>query len=643
MAAPHIKDYQWARQAFLVKAEQLETIDQNNRFLTSALYKFTDTTLGGNRAINPAPQFTHTADIVVPNLYNASTGMGRYYSEAIDDNAQIVHMRFGVPQFNSLTTFFTGFYNSGAGQLARTGRAGSIFYNVGRAAAFVVTIATWPIFLATYGIQMGGLAYRFFLGKPASKFYYMKPTMPLYWNAVTTIVNHIAVNKGIVPRIGEEEGNMRLGLGLTKEDRSVYSKLMPSLFDEDGGIDVYKLATRAKRLERQFRRNYDEAFNLASKDIAEAVRRALSPTLRDNKPSLHSYLDRWFNNKRLSEPGGQTAKTAETNNAQSSAEIAKANSSEALEAMPEFDPKRQEDDGMLDLFEGEMDDGSAFVSFRVNYTGSVSESFSNSVGESEIASTINNMSSQSRNTNFNFAGGNVSDLIAPVLNAGKDIIAGVAQQLNIQGLASLAGSAFVDIPKHWQSSMASLPRSTYTINLNSPYGNPISRFINQDIPLAMLLAGALPLSTGKQSYTSPFLCEIYDQGRCQTRLGMIDSLSITRGTGNLGFTNDGRTLGIEVSFSVVDLSSIMHMPISEGFSFSPDTAFFDEDNTFTDYMAVLASLSLGDQINPLRKLKINLSRQMQHWDTFWSKSHFVNSMSDIGLVRMMSAFYKGRE
>ena len=64
--------------------------------------------------------------------------MGRYYSEAIDDHNQIIHMRFGVPKFNSMTTFFTSFYNSEASQLARTGRSTSFIFKVGQAIGFVV-------------------------------------------------------------------------------------------------------------------------------------------------------------------------------------------------------------------------------------------------------------------------------------------------------------------------------------------------------------------------------------------------------------------------------------------------------------------------------------------------------------------------
>ena len=122
---------------------------------------------------------------------------------------------------------------------------------------------------------------------------------------------------------------------------------------------------------------------------------------------------------------------------------------------------------------------------------------------------------------------------------------------------------------------------------------------------------------------------------------MIDSLTIERGTGNMGFNNSGQSMAMRVSFSVVDMSSIVHMPIIEGFTLSPSTALFDEDTTFSDYMASLAGLGLADQIYPWRKLKINLTRQMEHWDTFFSKQHFANWAGGTTPALLLSGLYKG--
>ncbi len=628
-----IKDSAWVRQAFVVPSNKLDIVDQQNRFFSTAALKFTDTTPGGNFAINPPPQFTRSADIKATSLSGASKGMGVYYSEAIDDNAQLIHLRFGVPQFNSLTTFFTGFYNGDAGRLARTGRASSIFYTLGRAAAFVVTIRVWPLIL----VQYAGNAVRFFLNKPASKFYYLKPTMHTYWSAVNTMVNHIAVNKGIVHMTKEgsdnssnDEVNYELGLGSELSLRKKLHASLPDIFDEYGGIDVFSLANKAQRLAQKQKKRLEALLeNDPNTDVFSALRKFYNgdKVNDDSKLSFKDYRERWLKNE-LAMP--------KTDSGTQSAEI-----------LPEYtEAGEKKDDGWKEYMDAALNDGSEFVTFRVQHTGTVSESFSSSTRQSDIASKINGMSQQSRSTDFSMAGGNIAPVIGEAVTAVKDFLAGAAEQLNIQGLASLAGSALVDIPEHWDASTASLPKSTYTIYLASPYGNPISRLINIDIPLAMLLAGALPLSTGKQSYTSPLLCEIYDRGRCQTRLGIIDSLSITRGSGNLGWTNDGQVLGVEVTFSVKDLSSIMHMPISEGFSFNPATGIFDEDTVFSDYLAVLAGMSLSSQIYQWPKFKRNLLNKLNDFRTWASISNlstFLVSGDSIFSTpgRALSALYKG--
>jgi hypothetical protein len=696
-----LKDAQWVRLAFLVNKDYLDDIDYQNRTFTSASLKFTDTTPGGNIPINPPPQFTRNADLKAPNKYigksggehpfasEASKGMGRYYSEAIDDNAQVIHMRFGVPQFNSLTTFFTGFYNTGAGQLARTGRATDAFYLLGRAAGFIVSVMTWQLL----AVQLIGLVWRFAMSKPSSKFYFLKPTMPLYWNAVTTMVNQICVNRGIIPRFIGDNGidnasanvsAKRNGFGQDPYNdqyqfdsvaRQRFHELLPDVFkdfsSDSGRIDIYAIANRSQRLARQYHMamisamdnraafNLNDAGVLAIDELSHAVQSVFTQNRKDNGASLEDYLKKWFNLTAASSPKQSDPEKSDTDDS----------STEGVN-------RADTDPGFVKFLTAELDDGGMFASFRVNATGQVNESFSNSVQDSELANKINNMSSSARSTRFDLANGNIDDgaigtVLGSVIKAAGNVAQGVADQLHVSGLAALGGAAFVDIPKHWQNSMASLPHASYTIELRSPYGNPISQLINIYIPLCMLLASALPLSTGKQSYTSPFLLELYDKGRCQTRLGMIDSLSITRGVGNLGYDNDGHAMGVDVSFSIVDMSSVMHMPIAENFQLLETAAglvagglagsaagpggtvlgaaagaiaangTFDDDTVFSDYMAILAGLGMQDQIYTARKLKMNLTKQMVAWQSWSSPSHFASFVGDLFPARLVSTVFKG--
>ena len=677
MSGPLLKDAKWMRQSFLVGKSSLEAIDQKNRVFSTASLKFTDTTPGGNFAINPAPSFTETADPSMQGKFAGSKGMGLYYSEAIDDNAQIIHMRFGVPEFNSLRTFFTQFYDSQAGQIARTGRVDKAFYLVGRAIGLVVQVAYWPLLAAAY---ITGKLLRFALAKPSTKFYYLKPTMVPYWNAVQTMVNQLAVNRGIIPRLGGDPSSGRFGADYDFDDatRKKLHSLLPDIISETGQIDVYAMANRAQRLAYRRQKMLNEG--LSSDDIWNEMADIHNKPLTDERPVWSKITDLWLSNGKSESQEKSTAEAATGNSAPA---------------------------GFAEFEDALMNDGNQFASFKVNYTGPVSDSFSSQVGESEISSKINGMASASRSSSFNFANGNISDdvastMLGAVFGAAKNVVAGVADQLGISGMAVLGGAAFVDIPKHWQSSATQLGRTSYTIDLVSPYGNPISQLFNLYIPLCMLMAGALPLSTGKHSYTSPFLVEMYDQGRAQTRLGIIDSMNITRGKGNLGFNNDGKMMGLEVTFTVMDLSSIMHMPISEGLTFNGakigavvggaagavaggisgsaagpagtvagatvgatvgaaggaaiggavDTAvnavtsiagLFDDDTVWSDYLNVVAGVGLADQIYSLRKLKMRATNELANWKSAYSASHLLSFMGDTPPARLWSAVYKGTE
>lgn len=643
-AIDKITDDSWLRQSFIVDGKNSPTIDKKLKSFSTAEFKFQDTSLGGNYAVNPRPQFTPYADTRIKGRvmnHNDVTltdssgdhGMGHYYSEAHDDNSQTIHMRFGVPQFVSLTTFFTGFFNYKVASVARTGRgSSSIFFKAGQAAGFVVLLVAWPITVASILPN----AIRFLAGKPASKFYSLKPTMPLYWYAVNTMVNQIGVNRGLYPEQIDENNDLETGTTFKIDKYGVegFHALMPDIFSTSGGIDVYAVANRAQALKNELDRILNQSLqNDAGGEGEQPFSGFISKfdghmidKSKGNRGTIANAINKWF----ASDDAGKKPEGGD----------------EKVLVEKDFreDKKANGGIGWLEHLKAEYDDGSQYATFRVDYTGPVGESFSNSLVESQMASQFNSTSSSSKATYFKYAGGNVAPVLNGVIGSVKDIAAGVLDTINVSGFLALAGSAFVDIPKHWENSLAQLPRANYTMTLISPYGNVLSQMINIYIPLCMILAGTLPIQTGKQSYTSPFILELFDRGRQTTRLGMIDSLSITRGISNLGFNRDGQAMAIEVSFTVADLSSVMSMPIvSRTFleELIPDV--FDDDNVYTDYLNTLSSLTLGQQTYKMSKLKLNMANKIRRIEQLVSPARMVGVMHGWPVTGLMDVFFKGTQ
>lgn len=131
-------DNSWVKSSFLLPANAiLGDGGSVRRIYSTSMQKATDTTLGGNFVLNPLPQFTRYADLrhntklayspgkKGTKLYGRSVpkstatavdsrsgnGMGRTYSEKLDDNMQHVTFRCGVAQFNDLYSFYTSYYS----------------------------------------------------------------------------------------------------------------------------------------------------------------------------------------------------------------------------------------------------------------------------------------------------------------------------------------------------------------------------------------------------------------------------------------------------------------------------------------------------------------------------------------------------
>lgn len=666
-------DRSWLHQSFITSQDstigtqraQLADQDRRNRSFSTASLKYTDTSPGGNKCINPPAGFTRYADIrharaagdtqevtvKAPNN-NSSLGMGRYYSEAIDDNSQVIHMRFGVASFNSLTQFFTGFYS---GELAANARAASFtddwitkwsvrFGNV-------VGLAVAPMFIIPMAVILIGSVARYMLNKPSSKFYTLKPAMPMYWTAVNNIVNQLAVNSGLSSYINTNASKVVLKGGFGADElktstvmNMVGAFLPDGLIQPNGTIDVFAIANRANRAEIQYQEAMANAFKKAdtNTDWFEVVRNHLKTNPVGNftpgATTLEAYFQRFIDYTKSSNTKADSKSDAMVQDVRNGGYSKDGKSYDGTAALNAAGP------GFLDFLNSQLNDGGEWVSYRVDYTGQVQESFANSTTESSLASKINGMSRSARETRFNLADGNVSGIVGDALNAVKGVVSGIAEIVHVEGLAAFAGSAFVDIPRMWNESTTSMPKSNYTITLISPAGNPISHLFNIWIPLATLLAGVMPLATGKQSHTSPYLCELHDQGRAMTRLGIIDSMSISRGTSNLGFNREGHALAIEVSFSVMDLSSIIAMPIKQGFDpLNPLEGLFDDENAFSDYLMTLSAMKLSDTIYRAPMLKYQINRKMADISSFFTASHIASRVAALPGVELLGAMMRGTD
>ena len=281
--------------------------------------------------------------------------------------------------------------------------------------------------------------------------------------------------------------------------------------------------------------------------------------------------------------------------------------------------------------------GGQWVNFRVEPVKSISESFQNNTAPSEIQGRINGASSMAAELRFSLSDLNTG--FAPldgIITGIRNTFLGLADGLHISGVAALMGSGQVDIPERWTDSSVQLPTAQYVIKCRPAYGNLLSRYLNMHFVIACLLAGVLPISYGRQAYGSPFLCEFYASGKNQSRLAIIDSLSITRGEGNLGWTQDGDFLGCDITFSVKDLSTIMHAPVDSGLDSIVSLRWLiADDNVFNDYMAVLSNLSVTEMTYSWEKLKRNWTYWKVVNQSFLSPSRMAMAMGDTMVGRVV--------
>lgn len=289
-------------------------------------------------------------------------------------------------------------------------------------------------------------------------------------------------------------------------------------------------------------------------------------------------------------------------------------------------------------FETEWRNGAAFLSLAVNYTGAGTATFSNTLKEPSISTTVNGISQTARDARVSMADYQTGfGFIDGAVNAMRGFADGALDKVHMSGLLALAGNAFVDFQKQWDSSSTNLPTMSFTIDIPQVDGNPISRYLNAFPTIIGLLALAVPQSTGPQSYTAPSFVECYCQGVGSVRLGMISDLTIEHAVGNIGRDEESQPLDFRVSFTVADCSSIAYATIGNGFNpLNPLRRVMDDDNMFNDYLCMLSGMHMQDMIDSTRKLGIRGASRLMDYKAMVSPGNIASRVANVGALQMLN-------
>lgn len=740
-----IIDKDWVQSRFMTPNAQLAQLDRNNRYFSTAGWKYTCTRLGYHLACNPRPQFTRTADIKGNNkefsmvgfgfypidktidknqalsdyinyrppgkIYTC--GMGRYYSEAIDDNATTIMLQFGVPKFNSLISFFTRAVSYVDMVVATRGRVPT-GYKFGRIIGEVFMWRAFPICTAI--IFVGKILFNFFFGGPF-KYYYMQPTMHTYWTTVSQLVTQLSTELGILsPVFMEKDSGASNKIGVpvrfNQDELSDLAAYFPTMFSQwSNFIDIYAVATQEQKLARaRMAQQYDvlkkredgqfdatnaltgfhvqswnlisggtlqqhvEKFNkdtsllnkigvkwgirdflafvtgeegyyheetrtdgtppkgvqdtedepqVADEDLTDEQRAAKKERLKTEMAAAEEEakknLDAAYLAEGTRQSGGEKSATGQA--------IAKIKSAldQAIVVSKKWwewfnnttfvkKVKNTVKEG-ASTFDAVIGGAGEYAVFNVDYPGSLSDSFGSSYSEIQTGGVVKSVAQGARDIRFNLAGGSLGSAIDTVKNTIVDVLSGVLDSVTFglsNVLRTITGGAYVEVPKKWDDSEFNRGSVSYTIDLVSPYANTFSQLQNIYIPLCMLLAGTLPLRTGEASYTSPFLCSVFDKGVQDIQLGMITSLTVERGITNLSYTKNKKCLSYRVSFTVTDFGTRLTAPVNaslfqafEGFNMS-----LEDDSPLSTYLATIASRDLYTAKYIKQKMKQKLSRFM---------------------------------
>ena len=568
--------------------------------------KVSDSSIGGNDAINPYPAFCLDDDIVhgVFKMNDGEEfGMGRCYSEMYDRHQQILYMTMGVAKYRNLQTYLQNATSSEMSNLNENGTI-SMWDRLGSFLKSGLTLAIqlpWLPIIWTSRMISSIKDYR------VTEYFYFRDTMPLYYRYVNTLLCHVAVSMGLWDESGGANGSSNGANGPVTS----YGDSIPLVMKN--GPDIYKLmCRRAQRLGVKV--SYDSTDSMLQETTTQKSYKMPQPgegSGQDGNPS-----------------GG----------IQSNVDVKKPRKVTGVEPSV-----------LANLWTGIKTgalEGMNFIGFRIDKSDVSNESFSNSTQDSALAAKLNQKVSETRDNNLGEKGGGEGAL-AGLLKFGAKIrstaefLKGVATGTDplMDSITYLAaGNGYFDLPKQWSGS-AGISRSvSFNLKLRAATGGDnVSIFQSIMVPLTMLLAAALPRAVGDSTYTSPFLVRAFCRGMFCVPAGIISTLSVTRGAQEFGWSINRLPTVVEVSFSIEDLSPMIFLGLTGAGANIFQQAFLN-NSKLHEYLSTLTGIGLKERYYKLNQLKRRFKAvMMMQRNTTFSATYWGYMMGDSSLVRAIAA------
>lgn len=263
---------------------------------------------------------------------------------------------------------------------------------------------------------------------------------------------------------------------------------------------------------------------------------------------------------------------------------------------------------------GDFSDFSS-IPFYIDADTSISESFGNATTQSMLASSVNSVSDMGRELQF-LLGQNKAMGGVDIMNSSPEMAQNVENIQNLIGgllggnnflqnlgahFATVAAGGKLIFPEIWSDSSFS---HSYSCKLKfvSPDASKLSVYLNVLIPLFHLIALTAPQSTktNPNGYINPFLIRASYKGFFNVDMGIITSMSVTKGA-ECQWTPEGVPTSIEVDIDIKDLYEMMSITETDTTDFKYDTL---NNTALMDYIANLCGINI---------YKPEVSRQVAMW------------------------------